>query len=240
MQLLENIDRLLENFDGLGSVGNYLIGEEDMHWFEASELYAANLQGWMQVVDGTLAIANKTDELAIWRNAKVKPVNPLLAEECGTRMSILLKQIRDKVSSEQNLENPLESTNRFIDLTRIRELKSIQNSKFDLSKLIRFCEELNFCYSKDCYLAVAVLLRAIIDHIPPIFGCKHFSEVANNYLGSKSFKNSMKHLDASSRNIADAHLHVQIRGKEVLPNDTQVNFSNDIDVLLSEIVRILK
>jgi hypothetical protein len=50
----------------------------------------------------------------------------------------------------------------------------------------------------------------------------------------------MEHLDKSLRKIADAHLHPQIRKKEILPNKTQVNFSNDLDVLLSEIVRILK
>jgi hypothetical protein len=35
-------------------------------------------------------------------------------------------------------------------------------------------------------------------------------------------------------------LHYQIRKSETLPNETQIGFSNDIDVLLSEIVRILK
>jgi len=50
----------------------------------------------------------------------------------------------------------------------------------------------------------------------------------------------MTHLDKSSRKIADAFLHTHIRNKEVLPNKTQVNFSRDLDVLLGEIVRILK
>jgi hypothetical protein len=84
------------------------------------------------------------------------------------------------------------------------------------------------------------LTRALLDHVPPIFLCAKFSEVANNYAGSKSFKESMKHLENSSRKIADQYLHTQIRQKESLPNITQVSFSNDIDVLLSEICRILK
>ena len=50
----------------------------------------------------------------------------------------------------------------------------------------------------------------------------------------------MVHLDSSSRKIADAFLHTQIRSKEVLPNSTQIDFSNDLDVLLSEIYRTLK
>jgi len=84
-----------------------------------------------------------------------------------------------------------------------------------------------------------MLVRAIADHIPPIFEKSTFTEVANNH-GSKSFKESMKNLDNSSRKISDSHLHTQIRKKEVLPNSNQVDFSNDLDVLLGEIYRVLK
>ena len=79
-----------------------------------------------------------------------------------------------------------------------------------------------------------------MDHVPPIFGCKKFSEVANNYAGAKSFKESMLNLENSSRKISDQYLHVQVRASETLPTVRQVDFSNDLDVLLGEIVRILK
>jgi hypothetical protein len=85
-----------------------------------------------------------------------------------------------------------------------------------------------------------VLTRALLDHIPPIFKCNKFSEVANNYGGSKSFKEAMKYLENSSRKIADHYLHCQIRKSESVPNVKQVDFSNDIDFLLAEIIRILK
>ena len=73
-----------------------------------------------------------------------------------------------------------------------------------------------------------------------LFGKQNFTEVANNYSGGKSFRESMQHLNNSSRKIADSFLHSHIRQKEVLPNKTQVNFKNDMDVLLAEVVRILK
>jgi hypothetical protein len=121
------------------------------------------------------------------------------------------------------------------------ELKVIHSEDFDLTKLIEYCEELNKVSTEECFLAIPMLGRAIIDHVPPIFGCKNFAEVANNYPGgSKSFKQSMEHLENSTRKIADSYLHVQIRKSEVLPNRTQVNFSADLDVLLSEITRVLK
>jgi len=127
----------------------------------------------------------------------------------------------------------------YVDLTRIRELKAIK-SECDLKKLIELCEELNINSINNCYLAIAMLVRSILDHVAPIFGVCTFSEVASNYGGTRSFKEQMKHLDISSRKIADAHLHTQIRSKETLPTKTQINFSNDLDVLLAEIIRIIK
>ncbi|MBU0533193.1 MAG: hypothetical protein KJ887_00130 [Candidatus Omnitrophica bacterium] len=128
----------------------------------------------------------------------------------------------------------------YIDKSRLKELKNIRNSNFDLSRLIEVVEEIDKNYNNQCYLSVILLTRTLIDHVPLIFKFKNFSEVTNNYKGAKSFKESMEHLDRSSRKIADTYLHCQIRKQESLPNKTQVNFSNDIDVLLGEIVRLLK
>ncbi len=49
-----------------------------------------------------------------------------------------------------------------------------------------------------------------------------------------------QHLQNSLRNIADNHLHQPIRKKESLPNRSQINFSNDLDVVLAEVIRLLK
>ena len=141
---------------------------------------------------------------------------------------LLLKKVTDKKPKNQH----------FIDPDRLNELKSINNKDFDLNRLIRFCEELDHAFLFENYLSVGMLIRAIIDHIPPLFGCKNFSEVSNNYNGSKSFKKSMEHLNVSLRNISDSYLHTHIRKKEVLPNKTQIDFSRDMDVLLSEVIRI--
>ncbi len=128
----------------------------------------------------------------------------------------------------------------FVNAKRIEELKAVKTTAFDLGKLIRTCEELNICFERECYLAVTMLVRSVLDHVPPIFGYDSFAQVVSNYGGGKAFKDSMTHLQNSSRAIADRHLHQHIRGSESLPNETQVNFANDLDVLLGEIVRILK
>jgi len=86
-------------------------------------------------------------------------------------------------------------------------------------------------------MAVAALTRALLDHIPPIFGQPAFAQVASNHNG-QSFKTAMQRLQTSARSIGDAHLHQQIRRRETLPLPQQVNFAAEIDVLLAEIVRL--
>ena len=112
----------------------------------------------------------------------------------------------------------------------------LKHPDFDFSKLVKYCDELNDSYAQGNYLSVAMLGRSIMNHVPRIFGFEKFNDVAAQY-GKQSFKNSMKHLNESLKNIADIYLHEPIRKKEVLPNATQVNFSQDMDVLLGEVVR---
>jgi hypothetical protein len=126
----------------------------------------------------------------------------------------------------------------YVDEARIADLRRLNDPKFDLRKLVALCEELNQCYRAQCYHAVAALTRATIDHIPPVLGFITFAQVANNYAGTQSFKASMRRLEDSARKIADSHLHTPIRSRETLPTRVQVNFSNDLDVLLGEIIRV--
>jgi hypothetical protein len=127
----------------------------------------------------------------------------------------------------------------FISLDRISSLQEYRGNSFDLSKLVRLCEEINTCAADGSAYAVIMLTRAILDHIPPIFGHKTFAEVTNNYEGDKSFKDAMKNLQNGARNIADLHMHTRIRKFEAPPNMTQVNFSRELDLLLAESLRKL-
>jgi hypothetical protein len=123
--------------------------------------------------------------------------------------------------------------------SRLAELRKLGPAQFDFKKLIRLCEEINAAYSGECYFATAMLTRELLDHVPPVFGKNTFSEVANNCSGGgRSFKETMHHLENAARKVADAHLHMPIRKSETLPTAQQVNFAPQLDVLLSEIVRI--
>lgn len=129
----------------------------------------------------------------------------------------------------------------FIAESRLVELRSIVSSDLDVRKLVRPCEEINSSFGMQNYYATAMLIRGLLDHVPPMFGLKTFGEVANNYAGGgRSFKETMHHLENASRKVGDAHLHMPIRKSETLPTPQQVNCGQQLDVLLSEIVRIMR
>lgn len=125
----------------------------------------------------------------------------------------------------------------FVDAARIAELRAIESDQFDLSRLLRMCEELNDAWRSGRTISVAMLARAIVDHVPPIFGRDNFGQVASN--SSRSIRGSLQHIETSLRHIADGALHTHIRARESTPTPTQVDFKQSFDVLLSEVVRSL-
>lgn len=128
----------------------------------------------------------------------------------------------------------------YVDAQRILQLQSIRSGEWDLKRLVRLLQEVNIAHTHEMHMATAMLVRAATDHVAPILGCKNFSEIANNYTASRSFSEQMKLLDISLRKVADTHLHQQIRKSEILPLAPQVDFRAALDVLLSEIVRVLQ
>lgn len=129
----------------------------------------------------------------------------------------------------------------FIASSRIGELRNLSSPDFDFQKLIRLCEELNSSCDNGNLYATAMLTRGVLDHVPPVFGHTTFAQVANNYgAGGRSFKETMQHLEGAARKISDGHLHMPIRKSETLPTPQQVYCGPQLDVLLSEIVRIMR
>jgi hypothetical protein len=140
--------------------------------------------------------------------------------------------------NKQNI-NEYTEKNYYIDNKLILSLVELKSNKYDLTKLIKMCKELNDNYSLNNYVSCGMLIRAILDHVPPIFNKKSFKEVSNNY-GTKSFRDIVSPLENTARKISDSYLHNFIRKKELLPGKTQIDFQPNMDVLLTEIIRILK
>jgi hypothetical protein len=164
------------------------------------------------------------------------------AYDAKAELDALLPEIEaalERLNDDGNLQ--IDDGSSVVAESRLVELRSLVSPDFDFRKQVRLCEEINAAYGLQCYFATAMLIRGLLDHVPPVFGCKTFSEVANNYAGGgRSFKETMLHLENASRKVGDANLHTPIRKSETLPTAQQVNCAQQLDVLLAEIVRIMK
>jgi len=85
-------------------------------------------------------------------------------------------------------------------------------NQFDRSKLLRLIGELNDNYARGNGYSVHALLRAILDHIPPLLGCASFAAVVNNYGWSRTDQGYMRKL-LDFKLQADDVLHRQISNK---------------------------
>ena len=123
----------------------------------------------------------------------------------------------------------------FVDQGLFEKLSSINSKKFDLKKLLKFIIELNHSYQCEHYLSSVLLIRAVMNHIPPIFNATSFSQVVAN--SKRSIKSILSILEDGARPIADLHTHMMIRKMEPIPTINQVEpYKAAFELLLNEII----
>ncbi len=213
--LMQSVGSFWNSASGMPSdgVGYLEVGFKDDYVIDAYLSY----QGLVE------AIADK-ERKNLERDAQIK------SQQAAMSSSLAYEKIYESLNSRP----------KYVNETRLQQLRELQPRDFDLTRLVRLIEELNVASAEGCYMSVAMLVRAIVDHIPPIFGKRSFNDVASDSQKPRSFREAMEHLQHGLRKVADHHLHVQIRSKEVLPNENQVDFRSALDLLLAEIVRLLK
>ena len=115
-----------------------------------------------------------------------------------------------------------------------------KTSDFKIGKLIALCNELNFNFQRKNTYTVLFCIRAIIDHIPPIFSARNFNEVIKGYNSwPRTDKKYIQNL-ARDRNISDDALHRQISTDIDLVDFSQ-SIPNPIAIqsLLREVIKLL-
>jgi hypothetical protein len=127
----------------------------------------------------------------------------------------------------------------YVDVGLLEELEDLDKTcPWSLDKLLNLARELNSNHAADQPYACHMLLRAILDHIPPAFGYKSFTQMVNNHWWSATDSKYVKKL-SETRNASDDVLHRQIRyspsriGMEDLPPRPYVN------ALLQELLTVL-
>jgi hypothetical protein len=153
----------------------------------------------------------------------------LKAELQGT-----IDHLRD-VSTDPTYGQSVRSNTAFLEPSVLAALRQAKVNKFDCAKLVRFCEELNDAYGRGNYLSCVLLIRAVMNHVPPVFGYRTFAEVTAQ--SGKSLKAVFERLEDNARPISDLHSHALIRAKESLPTRHQVEpYKASFELLIQEVI----
>lgn len=123
-----------------------------------------------------------------------------------------------------------------IDPGLIERLSNVELQKFDIVFLVRMCREINSCFAHSNLVATVLLMRAVLNYVPPLFGYETFSQVVANI--GRSFKDSFDHLEKGLRKIADFHTHRRIGTAEFYPSIAQVEpYKPQFELLLQQVVQ---
>ena len=102
--------------------------------------------------------------------------------------------------------------------------------KLDRSKLLRLIEELNENYTRGSTYAAHAVLRALLDHIPPLLGYTSFTAVVNNYPWSRTDKAYMRRLLDFKLQADDAmHRQISARADLLSPHDSSYSRGLTVD-----------
>ncbi|SCL38826.1 hypothetical protein GA0070624_6352 [Micromonospora rhizosphaerae] len=89
------------------------------------------------------------------------------------------------------------------------QLREASGASWDTTKLVALAEELDACVQAGHVYASHAVLRALLDHVPPLFGQKSFAAVVSSHAWAKTDAKYLGRL-STFRDQADDALHRQI------------------------------
>jgi hypothetical protein len=117
----------------------------------------------------------------------------------------------------------------------IADLNKTKSSQFDSTKLTGYCKEINSSFYHGNVVACLLLMRTVLNHVPPIFGYKSFAEATAN--SGKSLRENLEFLENGVRRLADMYAHQPITKTEQYPTKSQVElYRAQLEVLLHEVL----
>ena len=138
---------------------------------------------------------------------------------------------REDLQKQQN-HNYVKNADSFINNVFISDLERIYHKEFDLTRLVKYCREVNENFQHGNYFSFLFVSRAILDHCPLIFGYPTFDSLCEQLPTRNSLKSVASKLNGSLKKIADHHIHKQIGSKETLPVEQEIDFKSDMNFLI--------
>jgi hypothetical protein len=117
----------------------------------------------------------------------------------------------------------------------IERLARLRSPEFSPSLLVTMCNEINSSFRNGNLVATILLMRAVLNYVPPVFGRDTFSQVVAN--SGRSLRDSFDHLENGLRKIADFHTHRLLDSADLSPTRAQVEpFKPQFELLLQQAV----
>ena len=153
----------------------------------------------------------------------------------NAQLDALLPEIEDALELLDGVGQPVGLNVFIIQPALLARLSEHESKRFDVATLVRMCREINSSYAHGNCLAAVLLMRTVLNHVPPAFGCETFGQVVANV--GKSLKESFDHLENGLRKIADFHAHRKMAASEFYPSAAQVEpFKPHFELLLQQVI----
>ncbi|MBS0238119.1 MAG: hypothetical protein JSR89_06825 [Proteobacteria bacterium] len=241
--MTEDLSKIADDISSLIPLFNKNSG--NMGWFLSTE-HASRFKSLaieaQEEIDDVLGHANGFSLNLI--NAVNSGENGFFGGPTVTAVSEAAEIVRGAIRQIQRKRErrpaPTATVSNYVSLSRISELKALPSDRWDFTRLIELCRELNVASANSCHMTTSFLVRSILNHVPPVFGLETFAQVASNFPFERSLKPAMVRLQGQARDGADFHLHQPIRKHETLPTEKQVAFAPELDVLLGEVIRVAR
>ena len=196
-----------------------------------------SLHGFLRIAHPFVAAVKRIGDPDLSEQVSGLDLNVVTIEDAH-RLNAELRGVIDhlrEVSADPTYGASVKTNVAFLEPSVLSKLRALKSPKFDFTKLVRMCEELNDAYGRANYLSCALLIRAIMNHVPPVFGCQTFAQVTAQ--SGRSLKAVFERLEDTARPIADLHTHALIRAKESVPTKHQVEpYKPGFELLIQEVI----
>jgi hypothetical protein len=183
---------------------------------------------------GAIKRIGDPDLSAMLDGLNTNPKNIVESHYLWAQLGVVIDALRE-LTEDPNYAATVAANLAFLDHEALARLKAVESGRLDCSKLIRMCEELNDAYSRANFISATLLIKAIMNHVPPVFHVETFAQVVAN--AGRSVKSILGRLENEARPVADLHTHIQMRTSESLPSKNQLEpYKAAFEVLIHQII----
>ncbi len=155
--------------------------------------------------------------------------------DAHAEVNALLPDVEAALEAGDSAGFALGSASWIVDRGLLVRLESVKPRMLDASVLVRLCEEVNSCWAGGNVVGTVLLMRAVLNYVPPVFGCETFAQVVASR--GKSLKDSFTHLEDGLRKIADFYTHRRMGPADYYPSTAQVEpFKPQFELLLQDVL----